>query len=345
VVGVRKRYGRLAPFAVLALVGTLIMPGPVALAQPPTTVAGLLGRYYDLSAEAEKANEDLLRVQEDLAKKQAVSADAARKADEAKATADSARNRASTAREDMGKITALLAGRQSQRGISALVDSANPDDVLTHVEAADLAGQVSGRVVEFGGAVVAEADQAAALAAKAADAAKAAETAMAGDAAKVAQHKGDLDKQVADLKGVLDRLTPDERSLLSTSDATAQDVKIPTGDIGAVLRFALAQLGRPYLWGAVGPAAYDCSGLMQTSFKVAGILLPRVSIDQSGVGQQVLRHEVRAGDLIFFYQPVHHVAMAVDNVRAIHAPSFGETVKISNIDAIGPITVIRRVMK
>jgi cell wall-associated NlpC family hydrolase len=122
-------------------------------------------------------------------------------------------------------------------------------------------------------------------------------------------------------------------------------VKIPAGDVGAVLRFALAQLGRPYLWGAVGPAAYDCSGLVQTSYRVAGLLLPRVSIEQSMVGQEVFRHDVRPGDLIFFYQPVHHVAIAVDNLRAIHAPSFGETVKLASIDAIGPITVIRRVMK
>jgi cell wall-associated NlpC family hydrolase len=132
---------------------------------------------------------------------------------------------------------------------------------------------------------------------------------------------------------------------LSSNEFSRSDVKIPAGNVGAVLQFALSQIGKPYIWGAVGPVSYDCSGLVQTSYRAGGIALPRVSIDQSGVGQQVLRHEVRAGDLIFYYNPVHHVAIAVDNLRAVHAPSFGQTVKLAAIDAIGPITVIRRVMK
>jgi cell wall-associated NlpC family hydrolase len=332
------------PVALAALAGTLIAPGPGAVAQPPTTVAGLLGRYYDLSAEAEKVNEELLRIQEDLAKKRADSAAATQRADAARAAADSARGKATTAQQDVAKVSALLS-TSSKGGISALVGGASRDDVLTRIEAASLAGEVSGRVSEFGGAVVAEADRAAAAAAKASDTAKAAENEVAAGANKAEQHKGDLDKQVTEVRTALDRLTPEQKSLLTSSQFNGSDVKIPAGDVGAVLRFALAQLGRPYLWGAVGPAAYDCSGLVQTSYRVAGLLLPRVSIEQSMVGQEVFRHDVRPGDLIFFYQPVHHVAIAVDNLRAIHAPSFGETVKLASIDAIGPITVIRRVMK
>ncbi|HEV8562425.1 MAG TPA: NlpC/P60 family protein [Actinophytocola sp.] len=344
----RKRARRIVrgtvPLAVAALTASLLAPG-LATAQPPTTVAGLLGRYYDLSAEAEKVNEELLRIQEDLGRKRADSATKIEKANLAKATADTARTKAATAREDMDRITALLAGKQARRGMSALVAGASPDDVLTSVEAATLAGQVSGRAIQVGGTAVAEADRAAAEATKASDAARAAENEVAAGAAKVEQHKGELDKQVAEVRAALDRLTPDQRSLLTSSEFNGADVKIPAGDVGAVLRFVVAQIGKPYLWGAVGPAAYDCSGLMQTAFRAGGVLLPRVSIDQSGVGQQIYRHEVRAGDLIFFYQPVHHVAIAVDNLRAVHAPSFGEKVKLASIDAIGPITVIRRVMR
>jgi peptidoglycan DL-endopeptidase CwlO len=345
VVGMRARrvVRGTVPVALAALAGILIVPGP-AVAQPPTTVAGLLGRYYDLSAEAEKVNEELLRVQENLAAKRTASASTLEKANAAKDAAESARTKASTAREDMDKVTALLAGSQG-RGVSTLVTGASPGDVMSHVEAATLAGQVSGRVIAVGGNAVAEADRAAADAARASDAARAAEAEVAAGATKVEQHKGELDRQVAEVRAALDRLTPEQRSFLAATPFSAKDIKIPTGDIGAVLRFALAQLGKPYLWGAVGPFSYDCSGLVQTSFKVGGVLMPRVSVDQSGVGQQILRHDVRPGDLIFYYQPVHHVAIAVDNLRAIHAPSFGETVKLGSIDAIGPITVIRRVMK
>ncbi|HEV2784260.1 MAG TPA: C40 family peptidase [Actinophytocola sp.] len=330
------------PVAVAALLVPLA-PMP-ALAQP-TTAAGLLAHYYDLSKEAEKVNEELLRIQEDLAKKRADSAAAVARAAETKAAADSAHTKARTAREDMDRVTALLSGRPGRRGLSALVVGSTSDEVLNQVQGASLAGQVSGRALQYGGHAIAEADRAAAEAAAAQQQAAAVEAQVAAGAAQAEQRKTDLDRQVAEVRSALDRLTPEQRSLLSTSEFDAGDIKIPTGDVGAVLRFALSQVGKPYLWGAVGPLAYDCSGLVQTSFKVGGILMPRVSIDQSGVGQQVYRHDVRPGDLIFYYQPVHHVAIAVDNLRAVHAPSFGETVKISGIDRIGPITVIRRVMK
>jgi cell wall-associated NlpC family hydrolase len=347
VVGVLRRRGPVVrgmiPVALVALAGTLLAPG--AVAQPPTTVAGLLAHYYDLSHEAEKVNEDLLRSQEDLGKKRDVAATAAAKADAAKATADAARAKAKTARDDMDLVTALSAGRQAQSGMSALVSGASPDDVLNHVEAASLADQVSGRITEVGSAVVAEADRAAAEATKASDAAHKVESEVSTAADQLASRKGELDRQIAEVRSALDHLTPEQRSLLSATEFTGSDVKIPAGDVGAVLKFALSQIGKPYLWGAVGPASYDCSGLVQTSFRVGGVEMPRVSFDQATVGIPVLRHEVRAGDLIFFYNPVHHVAIAVDNMRAVHAPSFGETVKLALIDEIGPITVIRRVMK
>ena len=342
--GFRRRVVRATvPVALASLLGTVVVDH--AAAQPPTTVAGLLAHYYDLSHEAEKVNEELLRIQEDVAKKKETSTAASAKASAAKTAAETARSKAKTAREDMDRITALLAGRQSHRGLSALVSGVNRDEVLSSVEAASLAGQVSGRVVEVGGSAIAEADRAAGEASAAEQSAHAAETEVTAGATKIEQRKGELEAQISQVRTALDRLTPEQRSLLSSSQFSAGDVKIPTGDVGAVLRFALQQLGRPYLWGAVGPFAYDCSGLVQTSFRYGGVLLPRVSIDQSQVGQQVYRQDVRAGDLIFFYQPVHHVAIAVDNLRAIHAPSFGETVKLASIDAIGPITVIRRVMR
>src|SRR5262249_33962600 len=155
------------------------------------------------------------------------------KANAAKAAADSARAKAKTARDDMDLVNALLAGRQGQRGMSALVSGASADDVLSHVEAANLAGMVSGRITEVGSAVVAEADRAAADAAKAQDAARAVEADVATTANKLSLRKTDLDKQIAEVRAALDRLTPEQRSLLSASEFTGQDVKIPSGDIGA----------------------------------------------------------------------------------------------------------------
>src|SRR5215207_6624326 len=56
----------------------------------------------------------------------------------------------------------------------------------------------------------------------------------------------------------------------------------PGSSAGAAVRFALAQLGKPYRWGAEGPNSFDCSGLVQTSYRSAGVDLPRVSRQQYG---------------------------------------------------------------
>src|SRR2546430_7852932 len=105
------------PIALASLIGTVIVDH--ASAQPPTTVAGLLAHYYDLSHEAEKVNEELLRVQEDVAKKRDSSTAAVQHANDARTAAETARTRAKTARDDMDRITALLSSRQTHSGLSA----------------------------------------------------------------------------------------------------------------------------------------------------------------------------------------------------------------------------------
>jgi len=89
------------------------------------------------------------------------------------------------------------------------------------------------------------------------------------------------------------------------------------------------------------------SGAQKTDDAILRADITPLSTRVSGTVAQVAvadYQRVKAGDLIFYYRPVHHVAIAVDNTRAVHAPSIGETVKIGAIDEIGPITVIRRVL-
>ncbi|WP_435155040.1 C40 family peptidase [Amycolatopsis sacchari] len=126
------------------------------------------------------------------------------------------------------------------------------------------------------------------------------------------------------------------------SGARPDGTAVP-GAAGTAVRFALAQLGKPYVWGAEGPAAYDCSGLVLAAYHAAGLALPRTSAEQSQVGTAVPRDQVRAGDLVFYYQPVSHVAIALDGQHAVHAPTVGRPVQVAAIDAIGPLTVIRRI--
>jgi peptidoglycan DL-endopeptidase CwlO len=333
--------------ATLAGIGGAVLLTATMLVAPasaqPTTVAGLLAHYYDLSAEAELVNEELLTVQEQLTTQQQAAAAATKTADDAKAKADKLRDKADTA-QDVDRVADVLSSRSDLDGLSALATSTSPDDLVGKLEAASLVAHLTDGPRQ-GDAALAAAEDAETKAVAAEKQAKDLEAQVTASAKEVQQRRSTLDTQIAEVRQALDNLTPEQRSLLeSIEDYDTGDVAIPTDNSGAVLRFLVAQLGKPYLWGAVGPDSYDCSGLVQTAFREAGVRLPRVSRQQATVGRKIPRSAVRAGDLIFYYEPVHHVAIAIDGNRAIHAPSFGQDVKISNIDNIGPITVIRRVM-
>ena len=122
----------------------------------------------------------------------------------------------------------------------------------------------------------------------------------------------------------------------------------------AVVRFALAQLGKPYLWGGVGPNAWDCSGLTMRAWDAAGITLPRTTFDQVLAGAPVTSTAAMApGDLIFIAgsdgTPANpgHVGLYLGLVNAVpflvHAPQSGKTVEIKPISTWrGLIVAIRR---
>ncbi|WP_433505028.1 C40 family peptidase [Pseudonocardia halophobica] len=116
----------------------------------------------------------------------------------------------------------------------------------------------------------------------------------------------------------------------------------PAAKRASALSTALAQVGKPYRYGASGPSAFDCSGLTSFAFKQAGVSIPRTSRAQSGVGAPVSKGSLQPGDLVFFYKPVSHVAMYIGNGQVVHASTSGQPVKISSLNAM-PFSGARRV--
>jgi cell wall-associated NlpC family hydrolase len=101
--------------------------------------------------------------------------------------------------------------------------------------------------------------------------------------------------------------------------------------------FALSQLGKPYIWATQGPNTYDCSGLVLASYLSVGIKMPRVANNQYGAGVPVPTSQLLPGDLIFFsnhpqdWRQIYHVAIYIGHGKMVHAPSFGDVVKVSPI--------------
>jgi NlpC/P60 family/Putative peptidoglycan binding domain len=103
------------------------------------------------------------------------------------------------------------------------------------------------------------------------------------------------------------------------------------------VNFALRQLGKPYRWGGDGPRSYDCSGLVKTAYRAAGVALPRVSRQQYGAGRHVRLNALRAGDLLFYAdnprdpRTIGHVGLYVGAGRMVESPRPGRTVRIASI--------------
>jgi cell wall-associated NlpC family hydrolase len=105
----------------------------------------------------------------------------------------------------------------------------------------------------------------------------------------------------------------------------------------------MAQRGKPYVWAASGPGSFDCSGLVQHAYAAAGIGLPHSSRMQSEMGMPVSREQLQPGDLVFFYSPVSHVGIYIGNGQMVHAPTFGDVVRVAGIDAMGGYNTARRI--
>src|SRR5690606_6582649 len=99
----------------------------------------------------------------------------------------------------------------------------------------------------------------------------------------------------------------------------------------AALEHAMSKIGAPYRYGAAGPNAFDCAGLVSWAFKRAGVSLPRTSRAMSKVGTPVSRDQLRPGDLVFFYKPVSHVGIYIGNGKIVHASNKKSPVKVSDM--------------
>lgn len=109
---------------------------------------------------------------------------------------------------------------------------------------------------------------------------------------------------------------------------------VPTysaGAAGLAVKFAYDQIGKPYEWAADGPGSYDCSGLTMAAWRAAGVSLPHNSSEQYAAVAHISKSDLRPGDLVFYYSPIHHVAIYIGDGHIIHAPRVGEDVQIASI--------------
>ncbi|MFG3225209.1 C40 family peptidase [Kitasatospora sp. NPDC048194] len=128
--------------------------------------------------------------------------------------------------------------------------------------------------------------------------------------------------------------TASSGSQASSGDTAAPGSKASSGRTEAAVDYALAQLGKPYVWGGDGPSGYDCSGLVQQAYLRSGINLPRVADDQYAATTPIGSGQLRRGDLVFWSDSgrasgIHHVGIYLGDGTFVEAPRPGRTVRIS----------------
>ena len=95
--------------------------------------------------------------------------------------------------------------------------------------------------------------------------------------------------------------------------------------------FAEAQVGKPYVFGAAGPSAFDCSGLTMAAWAQAGVYLAHSASVQYGQTSRVSISDIAPGDLVFFYGGIEHVGMYVGGGMFVHAANPSEGVRVDSL--------------
>lgn len=319
--------------------------GPVQ-AEPRLTAAQVKTKVDQLYRDAEVATE-----QYNGAKEKATAA--ARSVDALRDEAARRTDRLNASRDALGSLAAAQYRSGGLDPALQLALSSDPDEYLERSAYVELAGDrqagaINGIRRQITGIAQVRAraeDESAVLAAR---------------EAELARHKKKITSSLADARRLLHTLTAAERARYEAANAARTTAAsgstagsggatgtgsgtgagaAPTGTAPApnaraaqAVAFAYGALGKPYVWGATGPSAYDCSGLTQAAWRAAGVALPRTTYTQINAGQRVSRSELAPGDLVFFYSGISHVGLYIGDGRMIHAPRPGAPVRIAPVD-------------
>jgi cell wall-associated NlpC family hydrolase len=132
--------------------------------------------------------------------------------------------------------------------------------------------------------------------------------------------------------------TTEANSTGAAGAGQASESAVPQAALSAMLKAAMSRRGMPYVWGGAGPTTFDCSGLVQWSFRQAGIVMPRVAADQALSGPSVPVSQLQPGDLLFYHTDptdptdISHVAIYLGNGWMEQAPEPGLDVEVVPAD-------------
>ncbi|MFJ5528546.1 NlpC/P60 family protein [Streptomyces sp. NPDC093261] len=217
--------------------------------------------------------------------------------------------------------------------------SSNPDDYLDKASTLD---QLSSQQVEALKKIQEKQRELAQERQEAADKLKD----LAATRTELGKNKQEVQGKLAAAQKLLNSLSAQEKQQLAAEQdraSRASERSVLGGDTGsasgrAAAAFAAAQsmIGRPYQYGATGTATFDCSGLTSWAYAQAGVSIPRTSQEQANIGTRIYSvNDLKVGDLVFFFNDIHHVGLYAGNGQILHAPRTGTVVRYESMSTIG----------
>jgi peptidoglycan DL-endopeptidase CwlO len=331
----------------------LLVCGVVCLAVSGSVVAAnvnadpaddALAKLNELSRQAEQTTEAMYSAQLDLDAKLAAQMVADDKSSADQAALDSARAHLATYQAGVDKVAATTYMGGGTDGFGAVLTAGSPQQLIDQLSVRNvMATEMAAQMNDFrmaGAQATKAAEASAKSAADARTVAEQAEAVRAGLQAKQSQ----LQLQIAAVKARHEALSPEQRTALADPGpptrptdpaiiAMPGEPVTPSSHGAAVVQAALTRVGSPYSWGAAGPNAFDCSGLIKWAFDQTGKSLPRSSQALAAGGQPVAVSELQPGDIVTFYSDASHAGIYIGDGMMVHASTYGTPVRVAPISS------------
>ena len=325
-----------------------------------------VAKLNELSRQAEQLTETMHSAQLDLDHKVQVQAEAETAHANDMISLDAAKVQLVSYQGAVDKLAASVYMGGRTDGLNAILTAASPQGLIDTMAVQRVMGTEMSAQMQSFRRINEEAARIEAASAVSAAAAKVAADEAAAVRADLQRKQSQLQIQIAVVKSRYLMLTPVQRAALAEpaplppaffAAPAPEAAPAPNSDISAMaalpipnmeggegsiaVQAALTRLGSPYSWGAAGPGAFDCSGLVMWSFQQAGIYLPHSSQALANGGQPVSMDQMQPGDVITYYSDASHVGMYIGDGMMVHASTYGIPVAVVPMNN-APIYNVRR---
>lgn len=315
---------------------SVVAPASADPAAPPVDASQAIRELTELNATAFTLTESMYAAQDALDLRRTELSAAVRFADETAEAARQAETAASANKRALSEAVNAAYKGVPQTSFGAVLVADSPQQLLDQMVVLD-------RILADRSAALANSTQIDKRAQEQLEQARQARVSAAAAEADAARTQADLDgrrtglaDQIAKITDQLGALTDADRAAI-VSPGTTNPAELPptasvaTGRPAEAMRIALDQLGKPYSWGATGPGAFDCSGLIYFAYKQLGLTVPRVAADQAQAGTPVTRESLQPGDFIALYSPIGHIGIYIGDGKYVNAPTGGDVVKVAPV--------------